>query len=213
MTNKFNQGAFFHVFNKSIAGFGIFKDPMNCQRFIYTLDYYNNLCVKEKLSNVIRSNKYHYENLIYVRDNQKVKTLCFNIMPTHYHLVLKVNKDNILSKYIGDVENSYTRFFNQKFDRKGPLWQSRFKAVRIETEEQLLHVTRYVHLNAVTSRLVNLPEDWQFSSYKDFISNKIILKEIITEISISDPNQYKKFVENNIDYQRKLHLIKKIIIE
>ncbi len=213
MLIKFGQGEFFHVFNKSIAGFGIFKDPMNCQRFIYTLDYYNNLFVKEKLSNVIRSNKYHYENLIYVRDNQKVKMLCFKIMPTHYHLVVKVNKDNVLSKYIGDVENSYTRFFNQKFDRKGPLWQSRFKAVRIETEEQLLHITRYVHLNAVTSRLVNLPEDWPFSSYKDFISDKKILKEIITEISISDSNQYKKFVENNIDYQRKLHLIKKQIIE
>lgn len=213
MIKKFNQGALFHVFNKSIAGYGIFKDPQNCRRYICTLDYYNNLYIKEKYSNAVKSNRYNYKNILYIKDNQKLKIICFSIMPTHYHLVIKVNKDNVLSKYIGDVENSYTRFFNQKFERKGPLWQSRFKSVTIKTEEQLLHVTRYIHLNAVTSRLVNFPEDWEFSSYKDYINNKKILKEILTEISITELNQYKKFVENNIDYQRKLHLIKKQIVE
>ncbi len=193
---KFYEGEYYHIFNRSIAKFGIFKDPNNCQRFLETLNYYNNRFVVEKFS-----------------EDSIVKYLTYKIMPTHYHLLVKILKDHQLSKYVNNFENSFSRYFNIKFDRKGPLWESSFKAVKINTDEQLLHVSRYLHLNAVTAGLVKKPEDWKFSSYKDLITNKKFLKEIITDFSISDNIQYKKFVENNIDYQKQLHLIKKILLE
>jgi len=134
-------------------------------------------------------------------------------MPDHYHFLLKIIKDNSFSKFIGDVENSFTRYFNIKFDRKGPLWQNSFKAVEIRSNEQLLHVSRYIHLNPTTSRLVERPEDWIFSSYKDFITDKKLLNDFMKEISINDITDYKKFVENNIEYQRDLKRIKKFLFE
>jgi putative transposase len=93
-------------------------------------------------------------------------------MPDHYHLLLKILKNKYLSKYISDVENSFTRYFNIRFKRKGPLWQTSFKAVRIKNDQQLLHVSRYIHLNPITANLVNRSEDWKFSSYQDFINDK-----------------------------------------
>jgi len=104
-------------------------------------------------------------------------------MPDHYHFLLKIIKDNSFSKFIGDVENSFTRYFNIKFDWKGPLWQNSFKAVEIRSNEQLLHVSRYIHLNPTTSRLVDSPEDWIFSSYKDFITDKKLLNNPLAHSS------------------------------
>jgi putative transposase len=134
-------------------------------------------------------------------------------MPDHYHFLLKIMKSNSFSKFLGDVENSFTRYFNIRFDRRGPLWQNSFKAVEIRSNEQLLHVSRYIHLNPTTSRLVDKPEDWIFSSYKDFITNKNLLNDFMKEISINDITDYKKFVENNIEYQRELKNIKKLLFE
>jgi len=209
----FKAGTFWHLCNKSIANYGIYNDAENSQRFIETLDYYNNTDNKVKLSLAKRNKIYTYGNLLFPKNNSKTKILTYNIMPDHYHLVIKILKDDLLSKYISDVENSYTHFLNKKFGRKGPLWQSRFRAVLIKTNEQLLHVIRYVILNPTTSNLVEKPEDWHFSSYKDIISNPIFLKEYLSEISISNPITFKKFVENNIDYQKKLKLIKKLTLE
>lgn len=214
MANQFPASKIFHVFNKSIVNFGIFKDLDNCQRFINTLDYYNNTLITESFSKFLEKKpNFNCENLILIKKYSCIKFLCFIIMPDHYHLLIKVLKQNCLSKYISDVENSYTRYFNIKFNRKGPLWQSTFKTVRIKTNAQLLHVSRYIHLNATTSSLVNKPEEWKFSSYRKFIEDENTLKRIVTEISISSPILYKKFVEDQIEYQQKLKLIKKLILE
>lgn len=208
----FKKGCFYHVFNKSISNYGIFKNEDNSQRFLETLDYYNNSNEKKKFSLAIRDKDYKYKNLILnLFEKSIIKCLSYCVMPDHYHLLIKVLQDNILSKYINDIENSFTRYFNIKYNRKGPLWQSDFRAVMINNNEQLLHISRYIHLNPTTSGLVEKPEDWQFSSYKDIISHKYLLKNVLTEFSISNSNFYKRFVENNIDYQKKLKLIKKLI--
>ena len=208
----FKKGEYFHLFNKSIANFNIFKSKSNSIRFLETLDYYNNNKPKTKLSIAKDKQLYCYNNLIYPKSNSILKFISYCVMPDHYHLLIKTNYDDMLSKFINIIENSYTRFFNSKYKRKGPLWQSAFKAVIISSNEQLLHTTRYLHLNPTTSGYVKKPEDWQFSSYKDFITNPNLLKRELTEITISNNFIYQRFVENNLDYQRKLRIIKKLII-
>lgn len=213
MRKIFSSPSIFHVFNKSIANFGIFKYPEKSQRFIETLDYYNNSNIKKKFSLAKGSNEYSYQNLLFPKAEGLIKFLSYCVMPDHYHLLVKILVDNIFSKYLSDVENSYTRYFNLKFKRKGPLWQSRFKAVKIKNNEQLLHVSRYINLNPTTAELVEKPEDWLFSSYKDLITNPKFLEDFLPEISISDALMYKKFVEDQKDYQRRLKMIKKLIFD
>lgn len=211
---KFYQGEIYHVFNKSIADYKIFGSFDKGEAFIKRLYYYNSSLIKESFSKYIEKNKdYKLNNLLIPQENSYVKFLAYCLMPDHYHLLVKVLKDDIFSKFIGDVENSFSRYLNLKQKRKGPLWQSRFKAVRIKSNEQLLHVSRYIHLNPTTSSLVKRPEDWHFSSYKEYINNPKILRDILKEISIIDGKSYKKFVENNIDYQRKLKMIKRLVLE
>jgi len=210
---KFSTNEIYHICNKSIANFGIFSFSENAQRFIQALDFYNNIKTERKFSNALKYNKYIYQQLIPIkRNNPIVKFIAYCIMPDHYHLLVKILISGLFSKYIGTVENSYTRYFDLKTDRKGPLWQSEFKSIRIVNNEQLLHVSRYIHLNPVTNYLVDKPEDWKFSSYNTYL-NKNILKNYLTEISIRNPKLYQKFVENQINYQRKLKIIKKLVLE
>jgi len=87
--------------------------------------------------------------------------------------------------------------------------------VLIETDEQLLHLTRYVHLNPVTDFLVNRPEDWKFSSYGEYIGLVEKDKRICEFDKYVNMNiaSYAQFVNNRIDYQRELAKIKELILE
>ena len=211
--DKFIEGEIYHIFNKSISSYGILKNLDNAQRFLNTFEYYNNYLEIKSYSQSIRTKKFEYKNIIYPIENSLCKILSYCVMPDHYHFLLKILKNNSFSKFMSDVENSFTRYFNIKFGRKGPLWQNSFKSVEIRSNEQLLHVSRYIHLNPTTNRLVDRPEDWIFSSYKDFITDKKLLNDFMKEISIDDIDDYKKFVENNIEYQRDLKHIKKLLFE
>ncbi len=133
-------------------------------------------------------------------------------MPDHYHFLIRVNHYKNIYRFIDTIETSYTRYFNLKYKRKGPLWQSSYRSIKIKNNEQLLHVSRYIHLNPTTAKLVDKPERWEYSSYKLFINNDDFLQSI-KEISINDKTIYKKFVEDNIDYQIKLKIIKKFLID
>mgnify|MGYP001573237118 FL=1 len=210
--DKFVEGEIYQIFNKSISNYGIFKDLDNCQRFLNTVEYYNNNLMSKSFSDFTKVKIFDYQNIIYPVKNTYCKILSYCIMPDHYHFLLKILVNESFSKLISNIENSYTRYFNIKFNRKGPLWQNSFKSVEIRSNTQLLHVSRYIHLNPTTNRLVDKPEDWIFSSYKDFITDKKLLNNFMKEISIDDIGDYRQFVENNIEYQKDLKHIKKLIL-
>lgn len=215
MFNKrFIKGEVYHVFNKSIANFNIFNGAHNSYRFNQLLDYYNCVYSKESFSNYLIKNKqYDLKSLLYPKEDRVIKFLAYVIMPDHYHLLIKILNEDKFFKFMNNIGNSYTHYLNEKFKRKGPLWQSAYKSILINNNEQLLHTHRYLHLNPTSSGLVEKPEDWEFSSYKDFIFDEKILNEFVKEISINKPSAYKKFVEDNKDYQRNLKLIKKLLLE
>ncbi len=208
---SFPDSSYYHVCNKSIANFKIFNSKLGMERFLSISDYYNS---NKVINNFAKLKKYETKLLpgLLTNNSQRlVQIIAYCIMPDHYHYLLKTIGRNILSSYISVIQNSYTRYFNLKNNRKGPLWQSRFKAIMISSNEQLLHVSRYIHLNPTTANLVKKPEEWIYSSYREYISKKTVLKNLI--ISIKSPARYQKFTEDQIHYQKSLRLIKKMLLE
>jgi putative transposase len=136
-------------------------------------------------------------------------------MPTHIHFILKQLKKNGISAFMRLILDSYTRYFNIKHQRKGPLWQSRFKNVLVESDEQMYHLTRYIHLNPVTAGLVEKPEQWMPSSYLEYIQqgNKKQRTCRFEDILTIQPLEYKDFVENRVNYQKELALIKHLVLD
>jgi putative transposase len=136
-------------------------------------------------------------------------------MPTHLHLTLKQLKENGITIFMSNILNSYTRYFNTKHNRKGPLWEGRFKNILIETEEHLLHLTRYIHLNPVTAYLVNKPEEWFASSYEEYVlkvddNERICKYDDVLDIEAAF---YREFVQDTVSYQRELATLKKLFFE
>lgn len=209
----YNDG-FYHIFNKSIANFEIFKSKQDNERFLNVIDYYNSSTAKKSYSNYLSIHKkYEFENLLVPRKNKLIKFISYCIMPSHYHFLVKVQQDKLIYKYLNNIEEAYTRYLNLKIKRKGPLWESAYIMKPIQNNKQLLHVSRYIHLNPVTAGLVTKPELWKFSSYNLYISNSSVLNIYLPEISIRRCSTYKKFVENNKDYQIKLNNIKKLLVK
>jgi len=207
-------GEIYHVHTKSIAGFRIFNNDADFLRIIRLMQYYQKEKQRLSFSKFIREDNQSFKNKH--SDSKKlVQIICHSPMPTHLHLALKQLEEKGISVFMSNILNSYSRYFNLKHHRKGPLWEGRFKKVLVETDSQLLHLTRYIHLNPVTANLVNRPEDWVYSSYKEYISNDRSSNAICNydDILEMEPSEYKKFVEDRISYQKELAKIKNLLLE
>ena len=144
-----------------------------------------------------------------------VDIIAFCIMPTHIHLVLKQYEKNGISKFINLALASYSRYFNMKHKRKGPLWEGRFKNVLVKNDDQFIHLTRYIHLNPVTDYLVDNPRNWEYSSYKEYLNLTRSDEKLCNFRKYLDINavKYEKSVIERIKYQRELAQIKNSIPE
>ena len=208
----------YHVMTKSIAGYVIFNNEKEYLRMKQLIRYYQVEKPPVKYSYFVTWQKSKNE-LVNEKNHQSkkklVRIIAYCLMPTHIHLVLQQLGKSGISIYMNRMLNSYTHYFNEKHWRKGPLWTGRFKRVLVETDEQLIHLTRYIHLNPVTAYLVDRPELWQFSSCNEYLAkrpteDKVCEFKHILEIK---PSEYKKFVDDQISYQRELAAIKDLVLE
>jgi len=85
---------------------------------------------------------------------------------------MRQETDLSISKIISKVATSYSKYFNQKYDRVGPLFQDRFKAVLVESNEQLLYLSYYVHQNPIKAKLVKNLDLYEYSSYLDYTGKR-----------------------------------------
>ena len=208
------EGEIYHIYNKSISGYKIFNSYYDYSRMKRLFVYYS--CVRKKKFSEWERGKKKMKKLDEKLDIEEkfVDIIAYCIMPTHIHLILKQKKEKGISIFMSQISNSYAKYFNLKHKRKGPLWEGEFKNVLVSNDEQLLHLTRYIHLNPVTAGLVEKPQDWEFSSYQEYL-NEIKDKRICNfkELLDIDPVSYKKFTEDRISYQKELAKIKHLLLE
>lgn len=215
------SGEIYHVFNRGVASQPIFLQKRDYQRFMDTIFYYQNKNLPIRYSKFLYFSREVRNKILKEFINKKnliIDNLCFCLMTNHFHLLVKQIDEKGVSKFIGNITNSYTRYFNTKYKRHGPLLQGKFKAVRIETDEQLLHVSRYIHLNPYTSFVVKKLEDiilYPYSSLSEYLklvdSNMISKDLVLTHFKTL--KSFREFILNQADYQLQLDQIKHLILE
>lgn len=214
-------GQVYHIFNRSIAKFEIFRNDSEYERMKGLLKYYQTekpvlrFSIYAQRKRITEPAEINISGSEIKIGSNLVDVIAYCVMPTHIHLVIKQLVDNGISTFMRKVLDSYTRYFNTKIKRQGPLWSGRFKRVLVDTDEQLLHLTRYIHLNPTTAYLVNSPQDWNFSSYNEFLNNIKEGESLCRYSSLLDikPDSYKKFVNSRTDYQRTLAKIKHLLLD
>lgn len=212
----FINGGVYHIFNKTIDGRRIFINNRNCNTFIEMLRYYRSsksIISYSKLKSLSSPFSDTIKSTILNETFFDIEILSYCLMPTHFHLLIKQQKGHGILRSISNVVNGFTKYFNIKNGRKGPLFLPRFKSRTIITDEQLMHVSRYIHLNPYSSRIVNSIEDlmiYKWSSLKEYIFDysDICNTNDILDLFYFKKKLYKKFVQNNAVYQRTLEEIK-----
>ncbi|OGZ33768.1 MAG: hypothetical protein A3I88_02975 [Candidatus Portnoybacteria bacterium RIFCSPLOWO2_12_FULL_39_9] len=177
---EFFPGEYYHIYNRGNAKQNI---------FLHEEDYI-----------------YYLQRLRKAKDKQKVSLICYCLMPNHLHLLLRQDSEMPISKFISILHIGYSMYFNEKYTRVGHLFQSRFQDKHIDKDEYLLYLASYIHLNPVVDGLVKKPEDYQWSSYQDYIGLRegtLCDKEPV--FLGKSPDWYKKITEEDVKEQ----LIKK----
>jgi putative transposase len=209
----------YHVFNRGITDLQTYSNRGDYSRFIDTFKYYLPLPTLIRFSHFIRLPESRKTELLQqVSSNFRVDLMAYCLMPNHFHLLLKQKVDEGIPGFLGLITNSYTRYFNTKNHRVGPIFQGRFKAVRIENENQLLHVSRYIHLNPYSSGIVSRPgdlENYPYSSFPEYLYpqvSKICRNEQIINL-FRGSGEYRDFVLDHSDHQRQLEYIKHLTLD
>lgn len=204
----FANGEFYHIFNRGVAKMPIFYNSFHYKHFLKTMLYYQIEGPKPRLS------LYNPTITSLASSKKIVEIICYCLMPNHFHFLLKQNIDGGITEFISKLSNSYTKYLNIKEERVGPLFQGEFKSVHVETDEQLLHLSRYIHLNPLVGYKTNDLELYLWSSYIEYVNSKnnICIKDIILG-QFKSPSDYKQYVLDQEDYARKLEQIKHLILD
>ena len=210
----------YHVYNRGVEKRQIFLNKRNYLRFIDLINYYRFINCPLKFS-YFKLLPYEQREKIFIELESKSKllvdVLAFCLMPNHIHLLLKQLTDKGISKFMAKITNGFSHYFNVRYKRVGHLFQGNFSAVRIENDEQLIHVSRYIHLNPVSSYLIEFEnlEEYEYSSYPEYMGKKsgFCNKDIILSYFRNDRKVYKKFLEDQKDYARQLENIKHLTLE
>lgn len=125
-------------------------------------------------------------------------------MPNHFHLLVHQSAADGITGLMLSMMTAYTLYFNKKYKQRGTLFESRYKAVRIEDDAQFMHISRYIHLNHYDYRV------WSRSSYEDYLYEAREWLDIEPILGLFPSREkYTEFTNDYEDMQRKLELLKK----
>lgn len=210
---------YYHIFNKTIDHKDVFSSIYNINEFTQRMYYYRSTKANKSFSLLPRLGKTMLNNLsmaVSIKKYFRVEILAYYLMPNHYHLILQQKVDNGISDFISKLVNSFTRNFNHKNERKGQVFLKDFKAVSIQTDEQLLHTVRYIHLNGFASKLDKTFEEMinnrsSHATYLGLSDNYLVSTSKILKYFNNNLESYKDFILDRADYQRSLEDLKYII--
>jgi len=213
----FYNGGIYHIFDKTIDSRNIFV-PKLANDFIDIFSYY-----RSEVSSNLRYSLFkklpeeaHNSKLkkIFVKSHFTVDIFSFSLQPNHYHFLIKQLKENGIIKFMSNILNSITHYYNKTTQRIGPIFLPQFRSKRIKSQEQLIYTSRYIHTNCYAHQLVSNIEDifeYPYSSIKSFISQsnplRIRTDKIMSSFAESS-TKYKQFILNNADDQKMRELIK-----
>ena len=170
---KFTPGEYYHIYSRVILNLQEFKDFNNAKRLAQALLLANSTKSGQAFD-YLRNNKNSASAMkkaveISRQGEKLVDIICYVIMPDHYHFLLRELKDRGISDFIRRCNTAIAKYVNIKNKRSGHLFEGNFKAKHIDSNEYLLHLSVYIHLNPLDF-LEN--RGWRNHKLKNWKSNK-----------------------------------------
>jgi len=183
---KFEEGNFYHIYNRGANRGNIFFVHNDYETFLRRFFYYLYPSVQTLCWCLMRN---HYHALIRLRTTSEQVMLYESLMDSfrsdRFHGELSPEiKPYVVSRQLAHFLNSYTRFVNQKLNRKGTLVEGPLKRIKIGDDDYLTHLVCYIHRNPIHHGLVQNYMEYPYSSYTDFITDKnsFVVKNIVIDL-------------------------------
>jgi putative transposase len=110
------------------------------------------------------------ECLAYAARKCGVAIHAYVLMTNHMHLLATPTAPTSLPKMMQSVGRVYVKYFNDKYERTGTLWEGRYKAAIVDDESYLLTCMRYIELNPLRAGMVASPREYPWSSFRANVS-------------------------------------------
>jgi len=197
----FTNNSYYHVYNRGVERRDIVSDKIDQLRFLRSLNIFNTTepvgsIFEYELNNVKKSKKFGTPT------SKLVEVIAFNLLNNHYHLVLKQLVDNGTSKFIQSLAGGYTKYFNERHDRVGPLFQGPFKASLLG-DDRLEEIIAYVNLNHAIHKFGTPTSKWGMrSSWEQYVHGKDGVVEISKWSKFNDRESVR--IVNEIIKERNL---------
>lgn len=170
------SGEYYHLFNRGIQRGNIFRDKNDWLRFLFLVLYCQSPIAFSNVRRLMRPAALA-EGFAVPLDQQSeiianrfVGITAFCLMPNHFHLLVRQVDDAGIARYMQRVIKGYTDYFNTKYDSSGHVFQGRYKSVHIANNDQLLHVSAYIHRNPRELHAwKDREESYPYSSLQDYI--------------------------------------------
>lgn len=222
----------YHIVLRGVGDSTIFQNINDYYRGIFSLYEFNDsthVHIRDRRRDRLRAKRNGQEQFSANRD-LLVEVLAFYFMPNHIHLLLQQIKDNGITDFMRKSGGGYASYFNKKYERKGHLFQNRFRAVHITTIEQLRNTFVYIHTNGISliesgwkekgitnpEETINFLENYKWSSYQDYIGKKnfpsVTDRELLLKV-MGGEEDCRKFVENWIRYKGNIKELGEINLE
>lgn len=210
---QFIPGSFYHIFNRGVDKRQIFMDDHDFLRFYVSLyafndEHYSGRLSGLKVNDVVQSFRHG------VSDTRKrlVDIHSFILRGNHFHMLIRANSESGIPYFLRCITQGYARYFNLRHKRSGALFEGSFKAVAVQRDSQLMHLPRYIHLNALDGKFpewrdgkiadwdlaVKTLDNYRWSSH-GFFNGKSQLLPVVQEIGelggvYDSPKAYIEFL-------------------
>lgn len=210
-TKEYVAGGYYHIYNRGVEKRIIFLDEQDYAVFLSYLKTYllpkDERKLREQLTSKDLSPKQRDQLLKQLRMNnfyESMKLIAYCLMPNHFHLFIQQTEATAIDQFMNSLATRYVMYFNRKYDRVGPLFQGIYKAVRVVTESQFLHLSRYIHRQALDLQGHPLREKYP-NSYPEYVGKRatewIRPDEIVSFFSDKYPSlSYEAFVKQEDEF-------------
>ena len=134
----------------------------------------------------------------------EINLLAYCLMSNHFHLFIQQKTKTALPRFMQSLITKYVGYFNRKYDRHGALFQGKYRAVRVKSENQFIYLTKYIHRNPLPKKPTGSDleglANYKYSSYgqyiglwkQDWVKSELVLKRYLLG---KEHVSYRKFVE------------------
>lgn len=220
---QYLENAYYHIYNRGVEKRTIFLDSQDYNVFQqYLRDYLQPKDInalqnqltdpqtgykeKDKIKKLLRLNNFF----------GKIEVVAYCLMSNHFHFLIKQAAPVSIDEFMNSLATRYTMYFNRKYKRVGSLYQDVYKAVPVETDEQLLHLSRYIHKQALATQGDAL-QGYKPSSYPEYMGQRVTEwvqpEEVLSFFSKTNPKLgYAAFVGEN-DSEESASLLNGLALE